>query len=114
MQCKRLLNLTKKWYLSVKDETMAPARMITFMVLHSESCPVCQQDPDLKDEIAKITEMILPESKIPKAVRQQQQEEEAAEEEENASASENEDEDKVSDDDSDEKEIFLDDDEDED
>ncbi|MBM9519519.1 hypothetical protein JWG39_06755 [Desulforhopalus vacuolatus] len=113
MQCKRLLNLTKKWYLSVKDETMAPARMITFMVLHSESCPVCQQDPDLKDEIIKITEMILPESKIPKAVRQQQQEEEAAEEEENASATENE-EQKTSDDDSDEKEIFLDDDEDED
>lgn len=111
MQCKRLLNLTKKWYLSVKDETMAPARMITFMVLHSESCPVCQQDPDLKDEIAKITEMILPESKIPKAVRQQKQEEEAAEEEEeNASAVEDEEEDKISDDDSDEKEVFLDDD----
>lgn len=108
MQCKRLLNLTKKWYLSVKDETMAPARMITFMVLHSESCPVCQQDPDLKDEIAKITEMILPESKIPKAVRQQKQEEEAAEE--NASAVEDEEEDKISDDDSDEKEVFLDDD----
>jgi hypothetical protein len=111
MQCKRLLNLTKKWYLSVKDETMAPARMITFMVLHSESCPVCQQDPDLKDEIAKITEMILPESKIPKAVRQQKQEEEAAEEEEeNTSAVEDEEEDKISDDDSDEKEVFLDDD----
>ena len=115
MQCKRLLNLTKKWYLSVKDETMAPARMITFMVLHSESCPVCQQDPDLKDEITKITEMILPESKIPKAVRQQKQEEDAAEEEEeNDSATEDEEEDKISDDDSDEKEVFLDDDEDED
>ena len=111
MQCKRLLNLTKKWYLSVKDETMAPARMITFMVLHSESCPVCQQDPDLKDEIAKITEMILPESKIPKAVRQQQQEEEAAEE---AKAAEDVDDEKTSDDDNDEEEIFLDDDEDED
>jgi hypothetical protein len=30
-------------------------------------------DPDLPEEIAKITEIILPESKIPKAVRLQQE-----------------------------------------
>jgi len=71
MQCERLVKLIKSWYLSVRDETMAPARMVTFMQQHAESCEVCLHDPDLNDEIAKITEMILPESKIPKAVRQQ-------------------------------------------
>lgn len=81
MQCKRLLNLTKSWYLSVKDETMAPARMIQFIKNHVASCEVCQADPDLPREIEKITEIILPESKIPKAVRLQQEEEEEAEKE---------------------------------
>lgn len=71
MQCERLVKLIKSWYLSVRDETMAPARMVTFMHQHVEGCDVCQKDPDVDDEIAKITEMILPESKIPKAVRQQ-------------------------------------------
>lgn len=71
MQCERLVKLIKSWYLNVRDETMAPARMVTFMHQHVEGCEVCLQDPDLHDEIAKITEMILPESKIPKAVRQQ-------------------------------------------
>lgn len=72
MQCERLVKLIKSWYLSVRDETMAPARMVTFMHQHAESCEVCLGDPDLHLEIAKITEMILPESKIPKAVRQQE------------------------------------------
>ncbi len=52
---------------------MAPARMVSFMEQHISSCPVCRQDPDLKDEVAKITEMVLPESKIPKAIRQQEE-----------------------------------------
>jgi hypothetical protein len=63
--------MIKSWYLSVRDETMAPARMVSFMEHHAAHCEVCLQDPDLKDEIAKITEMVLPESKIPKAIRQQ-------------------------------------------
>ncbi len=50
---------------------MAPARMVSFMEQHVTSCDICLQDPDLKEEIAKITDMVLPESKIPKAVRQQ-------------------------------------------
>ena len=50
---------------------MAPARMVSFIEEHAETCEICMQDPDLKEEIAKITEMVLPESKIPKAVRQQ-------------------------------------------
>lgn len=48
---------------------MAPARMVTFMKKHAKSCEICLQDPDLKKEIAKITEIVLPESKIPKAIR---------------------------------------------
>ena len=70
MQCERLITMTKSWYLHVRDETMAPARMVSFMEQHAERCEICLQDPDLKEEIAKITELVLPESKIPKAVRQ--------------------------------------------
>lgn len=70
MQCERLIKMIKSWYLSVRQETMAPARMVSFMEQHAATCQVCLGDPDLKDEIAKISELILPESKIPKAVRQ--------------------------------------------
>lgn len=70
MQCERLIKMIKSWYLSVRQETMAPARMVSFMEQHAATCEVCLRDPDLKDEIAKITELILPESKIPKAIRQ--------------------------------------------
>lgn len=69
MQCERLMKLAKSWYTHVREETMAPARMIAFMEKHAAECPVCQEDPELPGEIAKITEMILPESKIPKAMR---------------------------------------------
>ncbi len=70
MQCERLLKMIKSWYLHVREETMAPARMISFIEKHAASCDICRNDPDLKEEIAKITELVLPESKIPKAVRQ--------------------------------------------
>lgn len=50
---------------------MAPARMVSFMEQHATTCEICLQDPNLKEEIAKITELVLPESKIPKAIRQQ-------------------------------------------
>ena len=70
MQCERLIKMIKSWYIHVRDETMAPARMISFIEEHAISCDICRQDPDLKDEISKITELVLPESKIPKAVRQ--------------------------------------------
>jgi hypothetical protein len=71
MQCERLVKMIKAWYLHVREETMAPARMVAFMEEHADSCEICQQDPDLRAEMAKITELVLPESKIPKAVRQQ-------------------------------------------
>lgn len=70
MQCERLLKMVKLWYTHVREETMAPARMVAFIEQHAETCDICLQDPDLKEEIAKITEIVLPESKIPKAIRQ--------------------------------------------
>ncbi len=73
MQCERLLRLTKSWYIKVKDETMAPARMISFMEKHVADCEICLADPDLKGELARIQEIVLPESKVPKAVRMQQE-----------------------------------------
>ncbi len=81
MQCERLIKMIKLWYTHVRDETMAPARMVSFMEQHAESCDICLQDPDLKAEIAKITELVLPESKIPKAIRQKNEKVEAAIEE---------------------------------
>lgn len=101
MKCERLTKLAKSWFVHVRDETMAPARMIAFMETHAEECPICQEDPDLTGEIAKITELILPESKIPKAVRLQQ-EVEAAEAEDAQSTEENEDEENNVEDDGDE------------
>ncbi|SHO51950.1 carboxypeptidase D [Desulfopila aestuarii DSM 18488] len=108
MQCERLLKLAKTWYISVKEETMAPARMVSFMEKHAAECPVCQDDPDIQDEIAKITEIILPESKIPKAVRMQneavdddEEDEDEDDDEDTDDDSEEEDEDDVYDDDED-------------
>ncbi len=78
MQCQRLLKQVKGWYIHVSNETMAPARMVAFIEKHAAECDICQEDPDLQEEIEKITEMILPESKIPKAVRMQREQEEIA------------------------------------
>lgn len=75
MQCERLIGLAKSWYLHVQNETMAPARMVSFIKDHVEKCTICQDDPDIHDEISKITELILPKSKIPKAVRLKQEQE---------------------------------------
>ena len=78
MQCERLIGLAKSWYTSVRDETMAPARMVQFIKQHVADCPICEEDPDIQDEILRITELILPDTKIPKAVRMKQEQEEAA------------------------------------
>ncbi len=75
MQCERLIGLAKTWYLHVRDETMAPARMVAFIKNHVAQCDICQADPDIQDEITKITEIVLPKSKIPKAVRLKQKQE---------------------------------------
>lgn len=103
MQCERLIKLAKSWYIHVREETMAPARMISFMEQHADECDICLNDPDLQDEIAKIREMILPESKIPKAVRLQNEQAEAAtaaeEDEDNDETEKSEEEDIYDDDD---------------
>ncbi len=106
MQCERLLKLAKSWYLSVKDETMAPARMVQFIKNHVASCKVCQEDPDIQDEIKKITEIVLPESKIPKTVRMQQEKEE----QENRDEEEDKKKGKEQDEDKEEDEEYIDDD----
>lgn len=69
MQCNQLIRLIKDWYVHVKEETMAPARMMQFADKHIQDCPVCQQDAALAEEIEKIRDFVLPESKIPKAER---------------------------------------------
>lgn len=71
MQCNQLIRLIKDWYAHVKDETMAPARMMQFVDQHIRNCTVCQEDIVLTAEIEKIRGFVLPESKIPKAIREQ-------------------------------------------
>jgi len=69
MECEQLIRLIKDWYIRVKQETMAPARMMQFVDQHVKGCPTCQADLLLPDEVEKIREFVLPESKIPKANR---------------------------------------------
>ena len=88
MQCQRLITQIKSWYIHVSNETMAPARMVAFIEKHALECDICREDPDLQEEIEKITELVLPESKIPKAVRMQQEQEEMAKQEAAAEAEE--------------------------
>jgi hypothetical protein len=59
----------KDWFLHVQEETMAPARMMQFVDKHIQYCESCQQDPSLWEEIEKIRDFVLPESKIPKSER---------------------------------------------
>ncbi len=114
MQCDRLIKLAKTWYISVREETMAPARMISFMEKHVSECSVCQDDPDIRDEIAKITEIILPESKIPKAVRMQNEAADDDDDDDENDDDDDENEDDSSDDSDDEEDVYVDDDDDDD
>ncbi len=66
MNCQRLTKLIKTWYLQVHSETMAPARMVSFMNQHIAECEECLADPMVKDEIEKIRAIVLPASKVPK------------------------------------------------
>ena len=75
MQCNQLIRLVKEWYGHVKEETMAPARMMQFVDQHVRDCTVCQEDPGIYAEVEKIRGFVLPESKIPKALREQNAEE---------------------------------------
>ena len=66
MKCDRLMSLVKNWYLKVQEEAMAPARMVAFMEKHILQCEECLADPDVKEEVEKIREIVLPPSKVPK------------------------------------------------
>ncbi len=72
MKCEQLIRLAKDWYIRVQEETMAPARMMEFVDRHVKNCATCQQEEGLAEEIEKMRAFVLPESKIPKAVREQQ------------------------------------------
>ncbi|OAG27209.1 hypothetical protein [Thermodesulfatator autotrophicus] len=58
MQCQRLKKLARDWYQMVKEDALAPARMMELIERHVQQCPVCQTDPDLPEEIEKIREII--------------------------------------------------------
>lgn len=66
MECERLQRLVKSWYAQVQDESMAPARMVSFMEKHIAECAFCLADPLVRQDIEKITAIILPPSKIRK------------------------------------------------
>ena len=66
MECKRLQGLVKSWYAQVQEESMAPARMASFMEKHIAECAFCLADPLVRQDIAKITAIILPPTKIRK------------------------------------------------
>ncbi|GAB4340648.1 MAG: hypothetical protein Kow0089_14440 [Desulfobulbaceae bacterium] len=74
MQCNQLIRLMKDWYLHVQSETMAPARMMQFADRHIKHCETCRQDAELAEEIEKIRDFVLPESKIPKSERDEESE----------------------------------------
>lgn len=103
MECDRLKKLVKSWYLSVQEETMAPARMVAFMKQHIAQCDICLTDVVVEAEVERITAIVLPPSKIPKAQKK------AEEDDVEPDTSE-----ETTDDDSDEDEVEDDDDSDDD
>ena len=76
MECERLKRLIKNWYVQVQDEAMAPARMVDFMRKHVDECSICLTDQIVELEIKRITEIVLPPSKIPKALRRAEEKKE--------------------------------------
>lgn len=66
MECERLQRLVKSWYAQVQEESMAPARMVAFMEKHIAECAFCLADPLVRQDIDKITAIILPPTKVRK------------------------------------------------
>ncbi|MEW6517843.1 MAG: hypothetical protein AB1461_00365 [Thermodesulfobacteriota bacterium] len=75
MECERLNRLVRSWYVQVQEEALAPARMVEFMEKHLKGCGACLADPDVRAEVKKITEIVLPPSKMIKTVREDEEEE---------------------------------------
>ena len=82
MECERLIKLVKTWYLQVKDEALAPARMIAFMQKHVSECPVCLVDDGVQQEVDRIARIVLPPSKALKPKPSPDDDEDEPEEEE--------------------------------
>lgn len=80
MDCDRLEKLIKSWYFQVQDEAMAPARMVSFMNQHILECPICMIDTLVRQEVDKITEIILPPAKTKKPAEKKEKEEAPADE----------------------------------
>jgi hypothetical protein len=102
MDCERLQTLIKSWYVLVQDEALAPARMVSFMEKHIETCASCLADPVVKSEVEKITAIVLPPSKIPKASKEVEEEEDVVPEEGEESGDDETDDDEVKDEEEDE------------
>jgi hypothetical protein len=60
MECDRFKNLLKTWYRQVQNEALAPARMVSLMQQHIGECRICLMDPSVRQEVEKITEIVLP------------------------------------------------------
>ena len=69
MECERLNRLVRSWYVQVQEEALAPARMVEFMEKHVKTCEVCLADPDVRSEVKKITQIVLPPSKVIKTAK---------------------------------------------
>jgi len=106
MECERLTKLIKSWYIQVKDEALAPARMVDFMRAHLTGCPVCLSDSAVESEVKKIIEIILPAAKIPKAVIRE--EDSDYEDDSSVESGEDQDEDDVQSEDGDDEEEEID------
>lgn len=60
MQCDRLKKLAGDWSDQIVEDALAPARMVEFAIRHIKSCPVCQADPTVSIEQAKVRKMLVP------------------------------------------------------
>jgi len=83
MECERLIKLVKTWYLQVKGEALAPARMVAFMEKHIAECPICLVDDGVRQEVDRITRIVLPPSKAvkPKHASDEDEEEQTEQDE---------------------------------
>ncbi|MFZ5766622.1 MAG: hypothetical protein ACOY4H_13660 [Thermodesulfobacteriota bacterium] len=80
MECERLNRLVRSWYVQVQEEALAPARMVEFMEKHLQGCATCLADPDVRSEVKKITDIVLPPSKQIKQIKEEGEGEEFEEE----------------------------------
>lgn len=60
MQCHRLKKLARDWSDQIVEDALAPTRMVEFVIRHVKSCPVCQADPTVSIEQAKVRKMLAP------------------------------------------------------